>query len=293
MDSLNAIRYLMTRLRNIPGAIVLLEPIRRRLAKTDRTVLIEDFDGDLFYEVELRHHMGSHVFCYGSYSRHILRILDALVEPGMTVVDVGANSGEITVFAAKRVGPGGKVIAFEPLSSMADRLGRNVALNDFSQVTTVRMGLSDAERVVPIYGSETEFHDGTLNEGLATIHAGGDRTVELERIQLTTLDDYAAGADIGDVDVIKVDVEGAELDVLRGARRVLRDQRPWLILEVSDLVGPEKEGRAAGVLDFLAGFDYSFFRISRHKRLREIDTASLQCFQNVLACPPGKSPPAA
>ena len=68
---------------------------------------------------------------------------------------------------------------------------------------------------------------------------------------------------------------------------MLRDQRPWLILEVSDLVGPDKENRAAGILEFLARFDYSFFRISRHKRLREIDTASLQSFQNVLACPPG------
>ncbi len=291
MDSLNVIRFLMTKLRNIPGAVVLLEPMRRRIAKSDRTVLIEDFDGDLCYEVELRHHMGSHVFCYGSYSRHILRILDALIEPGMTVVDVGANAGEITVFAAKRVGPRGKVIAFEPLSRMADRLARNVALNEFRQVTTERVGLSDREQVLPIYGSESEFHDGTLHEGLATIHAGGDRTVELERIQLTTLDLYTASADIGDIDVIKVDVEGAELEVLRGARRLLRDQRPWLILEVSDLVGPETEDRAAGVLEFLAGFDYRFFRISRHKRLREIDTTSLRRFQNVLACPPGKSPP--
>ena len=291
MDSLNVTRYLMTRLRNVPGAIVLLEPVRRRIARSNRTLLVEDFDGDLYYEVELRHHMGSHVFCYGSYSRHILRTLDALIEPGMTVVDVGANAGEITVFAAKRVGPRGKVVAFEPLGRMADRLARNVALNKFPQVTTVRLGLSDMEQAVPIYGTESEFHDGTLNEGLATIHAGGDRTVELERIQLTTLDLYTASADIGDIDVIKVDVEGAELEVLRGARRVLRDQRPWLILEVSDLVGPDKENRAAGILEFLARFDYSFFRISRHKRLREIDTASLQSFQNVLACPPGKSPP--
>jgi FkbM family methyltransferase len=275
MDSLNVIRFLMTKLRNIPGAVVLLEPMRRRIAKSDRTVLIEDFDGDLCYEVELRHHMGSHVFCYGSYSRHILRILDALIEPGMTVVDVGANAGEITVFAAKRVGPRGKVVAFEPLGRMADRLARNVALNEFPQVTTVRLGLSDKEQAVPIYGTESEFHDGTVNEGLATIHAGGDRTVELERIQLTTLDLYTASADIGDIDVIKVDVEGAELEVLRGARRVLRDQRPWLILEVSDLVGPGKEDRATGILEFLASFDYSFFRISRHKRLREIDSSAV------------------
>jgi hypothetical protein len=60
---------------------------------------------------------------------------------------------------------------------------------------------------VPIYGSEYEFHDGTINEGLVPIHAGGDRTVGLERIQLTTLDQYAARGDIGGVDVIKIDVE--------------------------------------------------------------------------------------
>jgi hypothetical protein len=72
---------------------------------------------------------------------------------------------------------------------------------------------------------------------------------------------------------------------------VFRDRRAWLINEVSDLIGPGKENRAAGAREFLAEFDYRFLRISPHKRLGRIDTASLRIFQNILACLPGKSPP--
>ena len=107
VNRLFLLRALTTRLRNIPGAVMAMEPLRKRLVRLNRRIVVNDFDGDLKFEADLGGHMGSQIFWYGSYSRHVLRILDLILQPGMTVLDVGANAGEISVFAAKRVGEDG------------------------------------------------------------------------------------------------------------------------------------------------------------------------------------------
>ena len=76
---------------------------------------INDFDGDLTMRVDLSEHMGGKIFWFGYYDRDELMAINQILRPGMFVVDVGANIGEVTLFCAKRdVGGEGKVFSFEP-----------------------------------------------------------------------------------------------------------------------------------------------------------------------------------
>lgn len=285
------LRSVTRRLREIPGAVVVLERVRQRFLVSDKTVVINDFDGDLKIEVSLGGHMGSQIFWYGSYSRHVLRVLRLLLKPGGTMVDVGANMGEVTLVAAKRVGPTGSVHAFEPVDAVHARLARNVDLNGLGQVSLHRIGLSDAPGTADIFTATTKFEDGTVHEGLSTIFPGGERTSRVQQIRLRTLDELVEEGTIPRIDVLKIDVEGAEFAVLRGAEKTLRTLRPWVILEVNSGTAGAGGHTAKDPLSLLSDAGYTFFVIDRTQPLRRLDPDRLAKFQNVLAAPPGATHP--
>ena len=282
-------RAVTTRLRRIPGAVLLLDGLRRHYRDYPTAITVPDFDGSIRLQVRLDEHMGSQVFWYGSYSLEILRVLERIIVPGMTVIDAGANIGEVSLFVAKRVGPGGRVYSFEPVAELTDRLRRHVSMNGFDNIEVVQSGLSDRAGQAEIYGPAEPFRDGTQHAGLSTLYANSQRGRSLGTIPLTTLDEFVEMRHLPRLDLVKVDVEGAELPVLRGARAVLAEHRPWLVVEVQ-----QETSEAAGydqreILAFLGTFGYSFARIGRRGRLSPLSSDRLQSFQNVLGIPPDKT----
>jgi FkbM family methyltransferase len=147
-----------------------------------------------------------------------------LVKPGMTVFDVGSNVGYYSLLAAKAVGRGGQVHAFEATPAVARRIGENVALNGLDNVTVNHSAVCD--RV-----GEIEFRlqaDDSEGNSLVNYEAGWGCV----RVPAMTLDQYVVDHELAGVDVMKIDVEGAEEMVLAGATRLLsRPVPPLLILE--------------------------------------------------------------
>lgn len=141
-------------------------------------------------------------------------LVERLVQPGQTAVDIGANIGYYTLLVAARVGPGGHVYAFEPETDNIALLQRNVARRRLDNVTVVPQAVSSAS--------------GPLNLYRSTFHPGDHRTVDpgdgrpRVTISATSLDDYFA-ARPGPIHFIKVDVQGAEGMVLDGMRQLLDD----------------------------------------------------------------------
>ena len=269
-------------LRRIPGGVLIGEFVRKSVAhRGEQRVDISDFDGDLRISLDLSEHMQSQIYWHGSYSRNIIYLLKRIARPGMTVIDAGANVGEITLIAAKQVGPTGRVIAFEPMPAFADRLENNVALNGFQNVTVMRLGLSDAPGEAPIFVSSSSYADGTHHDGLATLFPSGGRTTSAATIPLARLDDLLSAGQTGRVDIIKMDIEGGELSALRGARSLLLRDGPSIILEVG-----RETCRAAGyemedILRLLDEFGYTYSRIGRKGRLEPISADGLGKFQNI------------
>jgi FkbM family methyltransferase len=131
-----------------------------------------------------------------------------IIRPGMTVLDVGANIGVFTLAAARLVGPTGRVIAFEPLPRNHRFLMANLALNGYSHVTVERMavGNRDEPLTINLFGTDNlSFSD--------TVVRGQKATCE---VQCCRLDTYLRKHGIDHVDVMKIDIEGAEDFAIEG-----------------------------------------------------------------------------
>lgn len=286
-DGVLLLRKALLLARGLPGFNRVVNPIRRRYARRPRVVTVDDFDGDLTMRLSLDERMQSQIFWYGYCNRDICAVLARILRPGMTVVDAGANIGEVTLVAAKAVGPEGTVFAFEPVERIAGHLAEHVRLNGLSQVRIVRQALSDRPGTQPIYLAAEKFHDGSVHDGLGTLYAFAQRSVAIQEVTLTTLDDFLAEAGATRLDFVKLDVEGAELAALKGARASLERFRPHLIIEVQQDTARAAGYEAADILRLLAGLGYAFAIVGRMGRLRPVDASTLGKFQNVLCMPQG------
>jgi FkbM family methyltransferase len=253
-------------------------------------VVINDFDGDLKIRLDRSGHMGSIIYWRGFFSLGITRLLDRILRPDMTFLDVGANQGEIALFAAKRL-PAGRVIAFEPVSDLNSTLAENVELNGFENVTICEFGLSDEAATAQIFTSNGVTVDGSrFNEGLGSIFAGELRSVPMGSIKLEKLDDVFGSLGAGRLDVIKIDTEGAELCVLRGGEETLRNHRPQLIVELNDPALRDAGSSSGDLLGFLEAMGYRSRLIQDDGSTRELDPSSPPLQGDVLAVPENGGP---
>lgn len=249
-------------------------------------VRVANFDGNLKLDLSLSDHMQRRIFWTGYYNRRMVVLFDRMLKPGMTVIDVGANIGEISMTTAKRVGRAGHVIAFEPVDAIADRLQANATRNHLDQITVVRTGLSDASAEdVPVYASCGQGIPDDEHHGLGSLFGGPKGAPELQRIPITTLDIWLDAHTIDRIDLIKIDIEGAELPCLKGAEGALRRLRPVLIVEIQDTTSTTAGYRASDILAFLSKLGYTFETIRHGGRLTALTENNLEAFQNVLCSP--------
>jgi FkbM family methyltransferase len=210
--------------------------------------------------------------------------LNQLLSQEKTFIDVGANQGEFTLFAAKRLRKG-RVIAFEPTSSMYERLTKNVTLNGFRNVDLVKKALSDKPGQLPIYTSKGKFHDDTVNAGLPSLYRTGTNSDYLETIDVTTLDVYVRLARPERIDVIKIDIEGAELSMLQGAAETIASFRPILIIEVSRETCCAAGYDSGEILKYVESQGYRIERILPGGGTQPVGSATLADYQNVVCYP--------
>jgi len=196
------------------------------------------------------------------YEPHVAERLNELLAPGSTFVDVGASIGFYTVLAARRVGSKGRVLAFEPGPQNLTLLYLNIYGNELANVEARQLAISDKSGFL-LYNREGD------NGQIAPFDGRTERLALSDLVPSATLDEALAAEDR--VDVIKIDVEGAEGLVLRGAEKVLRDKRPRIIFEFSppSLEATSQETGVA-LLDNLESMGYRFEVISAGPRRGEI-----------------------
>ncbi|MGE4079464.1 MAG: FkbM family methyltransferase [Reyranella sp.] len=197
--------------------------------------------GMMLYNINDRF-IGAMLDRYGEFSEEENEIFRQIVKPGMTVVEAGANIGVHTLAIAQGVGPSGRVLAFEPQRSVFQILCANLALNGLEQVEPhwAAMGNVDGVIAVPRLDSARQQNFG----GLAL-----DRQQTGDSVRLVRVDSLGLPA----CHLVKVDVEGMELDVLRGAADTIRRCVPLIYTE------NDRQDRSPALIGQLQALGYRCF----------------------------------
>ena len=217
----------------------------------------------------------------GGFESAEVRFVQRYLKRGMTVLDIGAHHGLYTLFASKLVGPGGKVVAFEPSPRERGQLQRNVRLNFCSNVHIERYALGSTHSQTDLYVVEWG-EDGCNSLRPPVVGSKTNRV----RVDVVPFDEAAARLGVTRVDFIKLDVEGAELDVLTGASALLQSaSRPVLLIEVYDIRTRPWGYEAREIVEFLDRLRYSWFQLLDNGSLRPI-SAKLDVYDaNLVALP--------
>lgn len=191
-------------------------------------------------------------FYPSSYEPDRHRFLRVHCLPGHTVLDVGAHIGLYSAIFARLVGSGGRVFAFEPTPDTRTVLKRTIRLNRCEGIVEVR-----AEAVSNVSDRTTFFDTGVAGSNANTLVKDGRSRGEYA-VDVVTVDDFAAARGLA-VDCLKIDAEGSELDVLRGASNTLDTRRPALALELHPDMLPHAGASLSAVWDLLRDRRYAVF----------------------------------
>lgn len=236
------------------------------------------FDGDLRLLADLSDHIESMIYLHEMQQgdRGLVRYLKCQWRSGQIVLDVGANVGVISLMAAKRVRPQGRVLAFEPVAPNAERLTANLALNGFTHVEVYRLALSDRE------GESRIWIPAHRNLGMCSLHER-EEPGEFQPVKLTRLDSFLAEYPVPRLDWIKVDVEGHEMAFLRGARGVIARFRPAMAVELSRVHLARAGTSPQEIVKFYMDLNYATRGLTDTGDLTDLDLA--QEHQNAVFLP--------
>ena len=212
------------------------------------------------------------------FEPHVRACIEALLGPGEVFLDVGANIGYHAAIAAQLVGPRGTVHAFEADGELHRRLEHNLAA--FPWATAHACAVWDVSGSLVF-----ERSPDPTESGWGTLAAVWDRgTGERSTVRATSLDDWMDAAHPPAVRMIKIDAEGAEMAILRGATRLLKRFSPALILEANDILLRRAGTSAADIAAHLAAAGYRNWLLER-RQLAHWDANARDTFADVLAVP--------
>ena len=166
-------------------------------------------------EILPRRLIGQHIFLYGVWEIIGTRLIELLLRPGMRFIDVGANVGYYSLVAAHSVGPTGRVDSFEPHDTLRAMFERSVRVNGFDNINVRPEAVTESSGSVEFYAYARD------NEGVSSTIRHNDTQVQPRSVTAISLDDFLSRDGVPRVDVMKIDVEGAEREVFAGMRGLL------------------------------------------------------------------------
>lgn len=190
----------------------------------------------------------------GCYDKESISIFNRIISKDFICLDVGANIGSISFALCNNLGPNGKVYAFEPGPNIFGRLSENVRMNPSldGRLELIKAGLADKEK--ELYWAEVEDNPGNAefskNNGI--------------KIELTTLDALVKKEKLEKVDFIKIDVEGMEIEVIKGGLSTIRDHKPLIYYE-SKLSQERWVDSIQQIEVILEQLGYSFYKFETSK----------------------------
>lgn len=187
--------------------------------------LVVPYDGGLV-QVDTGSALEYSLLFRGVHEPEIVEWIEHVVRAGSVCLDVGANVGAHALVMARRAGPSGRVLAFEPHPRLARRLRENVGLNGYRNVTVVEAAVSDADGEARFFG----FRPGAFRQGISSL-VPDERTGEEMRVRTVDGARIAERFALERLDLVKIDVEGHDAVVVRALLETIVRHRPLVIFE--------------------------------------------------------------
>jgi len=219
------------------------------------------------YEVDLSEGLDLSVFLFGSFQKHVSHNKRLSLPCEAVIFDVGANVGMMTLPFAALVTEG-RVYAFEPTHYAVSKLKRNLELNPdlMSRVTVVQTFVSVADSVQPDITAYASWRvNGSARNDKHAVHGGESKSTE--GVDAISLDGFVERNGIRRVDFIKIDTDGHELEVLKGAQKLIGKLRPTVIFELGMYVMRERDIEFSDYLSYFDSMDYMLFNSRNFKRI--------------------------
>jgi len=259
--------------------------IVRRIAGSHAKTWAKTPGGEV--QIFLDEYVGRTVYFTGDLDRKISWVCSRIVRPGDTVIDIGANIGVVSLLLSSLVGKTGKVHSFEPNPQLHEMFENTMRRNSATNVTLHRVALGAGRSTLSLSYPLDNFGGGSL---IARQVLANTKTVD---VPVVPLSDALRDEDLSSLKLIKIDVEGFEPEVLRGASDILDKVRPNAILfELND---PPPDFSKHPTIELLSRLDYAFFSIPRSflktRILRVGQTSQSNAIHtnyNFLASPKGK-----
>jgi FkbM family methyltransferase len=205
-------------------------------------------------------------FLEGAYEPQELAVLSGLAANSDVIFDVGANVGWYAIQLARTIGQSARVFCFEPVPSTHQRLVRNVQINGLeSQIRILDFGLSENAETTAFFLPGTS---GSVAASARNLHP--EEQVAQIDVRLEVLDDFVAREQIARIDLIKCDVEGAEIHVLRGAAKIIERDKPIIFLEMLRKWAFQFDYHPNDIIQLLGQSGYRCWAVGGDS-LREID----------------------
>lgn len=266
-----------------------VEKIRARAFESLTSAEVVRWSDGLVFRVVPNDQISRVLYVSSTYEPNALHVLRRFLQAGNVFLDVGANAGVFSLVASRYVGPGGHVYSFEPSEREHERLSDAIQLNHLEgMITPIRAAVgAETGHVMLRVASEPYSGHNTLGSTFAYEDV---TTSRLERVELMTLDEFDRRQAPGRIDVIKMDIEGAESAALAGAAGVLRRHRPVLVVEVFARSLASYNASVAEIQERLLDADYRLFTIDDETaELRPLDDLTVIDEQNVVAVPVEKA----
>jgi FkbM family methyltransferase len=236
-----------------------------RLLYASRNLLLGREPGlfELYNNTRLYLDPNDYVQCmmfYNRYSREILEVFRYFAKPGETVIDVGAHIGYFTLFLAELVGSRGHVYCFEPDPRAMNFLKTSITASRMDWIEVSPLALAQGRGTIDFY----------LAKGLGSSSAiKSFQQVNASRAMVSTisLDELVdEGRVTGTIRLIKIDIEGFELEAIRGMVKVLKIHRPIMVIEVNNEMLEARGETPAGLLELVASLDYKIAALMKSRR---------------------------
>ena len=202
-----------------------------------------------------------HLLFEGTYQEDVILAIQNLANKGDVVFDVGGHHGLMAVVTSRVVGSEGKVISFEPNPLARMELEKNLKLNKASNVHVVPLALGDAAGEVPFFAQQGT---ASWNSSLFNHFIGEGYTVKELKVSADTMDAYVKRSGYAP-QVIKIDVEGSEFLVLKGAQETMRLHRPALIMEFNPDAARAARTTIGAMVQWLQDLNSRLFVLRRNR----------------------------